>query len=42
LMFDGPPAALTEAVVVNLFGEAPTGAPASRPIALGEAIWVNS
>jgi phosphonate transport system ATP-binding protein len=42
LMFDGPPAGLTEAAVVDLFSDAPTSAPGSTPIAVGEAIWVNS
>jgi phosphonate transport system ATP-binding protein len=42
LMFDGSPAGLTEAVVVELFGDAPTGALGPTPIAVGEAIWVNS
>jgi len=42
LMFDGSAAGLTEAVVVDLFSDAPTGVPGSTPIAVGEAIWVNS
>jgi phosphonate transport system ATP-binding protein len=42
LMFDGSPAGLTEAVVAELFGDAPTGALGPTPIAVREAIWVNA
>ena len=42
LVFDGPPAGLTEAVVADLFGDAPGDAPGPTPMAVGEAIWVSS
>jgi phosphonate transport system ATP-binding protein len=42
LVFDGSPAGLTEAVLVDIFGDVPTDAPGSRPMAVGEAIWAIS
>ena len=42
LVFDGPPAGMTEAVLVDIFGDVPTDAPGSRPMAVGEAIWAIS
>jgi phosphonate transport system ATP-binding protein len=42
LLFDGSPAELTEAVLVDLFGDTYSDAPGSRVIATEEAIWAIS
>jgi phosphonate transport system ATP-binding protein len=42
LVFDGRPAQLTEASLVDIFGDVSTDAPGSRPMAVEEAIWAIS
>jgi phosphonate transport system ATP-binding protein len=42
LVFDGAPAELTEAVLVDIFGDVRTDAPVSRRMAVGETVWAIS
>jgi phosphonate transport system ATP-binding protein len=42
LVFDGPPAELTEAALVDIFGEVASEGPGSGPMAIREAIWAIS
>jgi phosphonate transport system ATP-binding protein len=42
LVFDGSPVGLTEAVLVNIFGDLHSEASGSTPMAVGEAIWAIS
>jgi phosphonate transport system ATP-binding protein len=42
LVFDGSPTGLTEAVLVDIFGDLSSEASGSTPIAMGEAIWAIS
>jgi phosphonate transport system ATP-binding protein len=42
LVFDGSLAELTEAVLVDIFGDVSTPAPGYGPMIVGEPIWVLS
>lgn len=42
LVFDGPPTDLTDAVVVDLFGDRPTETTVPDPVAVREAAWATS
>jgi phosphonate transport system ATP-binding protein len=39
LVFDGSPAELTEAALVDIFGDVPTDPPGARPTTVTEALW---
>jgi phosphonate transport system ATP-binding protein len=42
LVFDGPPGALTEAALADIFGEIPTDISELGSMAVGEALWTTS
>jgi phosphonate transport system ATP-binding protein len=42
LVFDGSPAELTAAALVDIFGDVSSDAPGSSPMAVGEALWAIS
>jgi phosphonate transport system ATP-binding protein len=42
LVFDGPPAALAEATLADIFGEVPAEVSKVGAIAVGEALWTTS
>ena len=42
LVYDGAPTALTETILVEIFGDVPTATPKPDPMAVGEAIWAIS